>query len=63
MAFHHLIAAGFADGVHFGHPASPWQRGSNANTVSVRVNGTLDLQLGSGRGAASGLIGQAGAGS
>lgn len=32
LAQHDLLAAFFAEGIYFAHPASPWMRGSNENT-------------------------------
>ena len=33
LAYHHQIAPLLRDGVFFAHPGSPWQRGSNENSL------------------------------
>lgn len=37
MARHDLLAGLLVDGVFFAHPASPWERATNENTVSLVV--------------------------
>ena len=37
MAGHDLIAHLFPEGVFFANPGSPWQRGTNENTVSLEM--------------------------
>jgi transposase, IS30 family len=37
MARHDLLAGLLIDGVFFAHPASPWERATNENTVSLVV--------------------------